>query len=168
MSSSTKSKSILSKKVKKEFLAADQNSIVNEIKKYQYAIIWRTDRVDFVLTQDIDNISRMIEVRAFSKDGELHLTKYKDKYIGRIRIDSDGDAVECYDDLCLLWGKPGIVDNHTTCLREDRGIKLNVPIVVENNRRAFLQIRSYLKNDVFEFEDYRIISIMTKEVTAND
>ena len=141
---------------------------MNEIKKYQYAIIWHTDRVDFVLTQDIDNISRMIEVRAFSMDGELHLTKYKDKYIGRIRSDSDGDAVECYDDLCLLWGKPGIVDNHTTCLREDRGIKLNVPIVVENNRRAFLQIRSYLKNDVFEFEDYRIVSITTKEVTAND
>lgn len=70
---------------------------MNEIKKYQYAIIWHTDRVDFVLTQDIDNISRMIEVRAFSKDGELHLTKYKDKYIGRIRSDSDGDAVECYN-----------------------------------------------------------------------
>ena len=63
---------------------SDIQTLIDDIKKFEYVLIWKTDKVQFLYTSDIDNLDNFTEIRAFDKDGELHIVNNNGNVFGRI------------------------------------------------------------------------------------
>ncbi len=144
--------------------------IAAAIRQFPYALLIKTDGVQLVRTDKDFSVDRLTEARAFSETAELHLILVNGAWRGRIRTDGEDEnteEAEVFDQRQLLWGRCVSSDEKGSVLREDRGITLNIPLrmPVESDGRAWLQIRSYLAADRFEFTDFRICGIETGKVT---
>lgn len=140
---------------------SDMQALAEDIKGFDYVLIWKTDKVQFLYTSDVDNLDNFTELRAFSNDSELHVVNNGGKICGRSRKDGSGEPERYYDEKQLLWGNVKRGESGYTTLASERGIRLNVPINADEgkDKNAYLKIRSYLKNDRFEFYDFRIAGI---------
>lgn len=149
---------------KVEYTISELPLLKEAIKAYKYLLLIKTDKVELVSTLSDFNLDNLKDLRAFNEKQELHLAKISDKFIGRIRKDTEGEICEVYDEQHLLWGKAVKTDNGVTEFFEDRGIILSLPIVANEGERAVLKVRSYLSDEKFEFTDFRLMDIMAKEV----
>lgn len=144
---------------KVSFQKTDLTELKNVLMEYNYVLMIKTDKVELVLPSSDIELANIKELRAFNENKELHLVKQGDSFIGRIRVDSEGESCQVYDELQLIWGKATKSENGITELYEDRGIKIKLPVEVEKNQRAAIKIRSYISSEKFEFVDFRIIGI---------
>lgn len=156
-------------KTKKEaYLFSSLETVLSDIQSYGFCIIYRTDKVEILKTEDVKDLNNLLEIRAFNSNGELRLTKVNGGFAGRIVTDGAGSDTEIFDENHLLWGKPedkaGVTAGYTF-LQEDRGTKLTVPIEVKKNQRAFVKVRNYLSSakDAFEFDDFRMVELFAQE-----
>lgn len=150
---------------------SDIQTLIDDIKKFEYVLIWKTDKVQFLYTSDIDNLDNFTEIRAFDKDGELHIVNNNGNVFGRIRKDGEGGSEAYFDEKQLLWGRAKSSEGNYTLYTESRGISLMLPIKINDckGQRATLTIRSYLKKNNFEFYDFRIVEITgEKEIIADE
>ena len=149
---------------------SDIRTLIDDIKKFEYVLIWKTDKVQFLYTSDIDNLDNFIEIRAFDKDSELHIINNSGQVFGRTRKDGEGELEAYFDEKQLLWGRAKSSEGNYTLYTESRGIKLMLPIEINDCRgqRASLTIRSYLKKNKFEFYDFRIVEITGEEEAITD
>lgn len=149
---------------------SDIRTLIDDIKKFEYVLIWKTDKVQFLYTSDIDNLDNFIEIRAFDKDSELHIINNSGQVFGRTRKDGEGELEAYFDEKQLLWGRAKSSEGNYTLYTESRGIKLMLPIEINDCRgqRASLTIRSYLKKNKFEFYDFRIVEITGEEEVITD
>jgi len=157
-----------------ELLAAD-GKLLEDIKKYDYVIVYKYNGVGFYYAPSIaiDALGDFNELRAFNKDGELRVASFGGECRGRIRRDGDGEgdgwyATEIVDEAHLLWGDPSKnrpEEGGFTRLSEDRGTELSVPLTVPIKQRAFVTVRNYLSNskDRFEFDDWRMVKLFARE-----
>lgn len=141
--------------------------LLDDIKKYKYAIIYKSDCVKTLHTKDVDSnvLTDFLEVRAFDGNGELKVIYDGEYYIGRVRADGNGDDFEVVDENHLLWGNHITKEeNGYTSLSEDRGTRLELPLEVNDKKRAFITVRNYLNPDenIFEFNDYRMVEFFAK------
>lgn len=148
---------------------------------YPYLLVVCTDSVRLMRTEawtgDAALERRLLDLRAFSETGELHLCRAGDRLIGRIRTDGtpDGTETEYLDQKQLLWGRipeekerkpvPAGCDAQ---LHDDRGIDLFVPVKLSGDKddRVFLTVRSYLADDTFTFTDYRICGLTQERAVS--
>ena len=146
------------------FTGAD---VIAAIRQFPYALLICTDDVRLIDTRTDFTADRLTEARAFSETAELHVIQVNGAWRGRIRTDGVGEETEVFDQRQLLWGNCKASSGGVSELKEDRGISLEIPleIPVGDNSRAWLQIRSYLAADRFEFTDFRICGIGKSEVT---
>ena len=141
---------------------------------YEYAVIYRLDRVDFVRCDEIEDLDKLLEIRAFNKDGEFRAFKAGCKFIGRKRTDyqansnGEGTITDTLDEYHLLWGshEAGVNLPRKTVLTEYRGTKLTVPVTSSVDDRVIVTVRNYLNPNkaVFEFDDFRLVDIFAKKV----
>ncbi len=156
--------------IKSTSVPLDSSNLITEIKKYEYALLIKTDSVSLIAASDCFDMTGLVEVRAFKKESELHAVLVNGAWRGRIRTDGEdaGTDTEVFDCKQLIWGKSILSDGKTSELYEDRGIRIKVPIDVPVGKRACLSIRSYLSDNEFEFIDYRICAIEVTEVNDNE
>ena len=157
---------------KKVYSYHNHDELLEEIKKYQYAVIYRVDRVDVIKAADINNLDRFIELRAFDENEELHVIKVNPGvFKGRYRTDNTGKMGKVWDEAHLLWGNPR-ADQDGVYLSEDRGTKINLRFNLpglsysdQDKRRVFIKVRNYLNQnpEMFNFEDYRFVDFFVKE-----
>lgn len=150
------------KKDKYEFKSYED--LLQDVKKYDYVIIYKLDCVKILKSSDVDNLDELLELRAFNEEGELHIIVDGERVIGRTITDGVGEEHEYVDETHLLWGEAKQYKDGYTLLSEDRGNKLSVPFEVENGKRAFIVVRNYLSNTQFAFDDYRMVKFITREV----
>ena len=155
------------KSVKSVSVPFDGGDIISKIKEFPYALLIKTDSVSLISTSDDFDAEKLIEVRAFNDSSEFHAILVNGNWRGRIRTDSDGNDVEVFDRKLLIWGKC-VSSGTPSVLYEDRGITVNVPVVIPEGKRAFLLMRSYLSGEKFEFIDCRICSIGIEEANGNE
>lgn len=144
---------------KADFPTTDLTELKNALMEYDYVLLIKTDKVELVLPSADIELANTKELRAFNENKELHLVKQGISFIGRIRIDNEGECCEVYDELQLIWGKATKSENGITELYEDRGILIKLPAEIKENQRAAIKVRSYLSNEKFEFVDFRIMGI---------
>lgn len=156
----------------KEYVFDSYESLAEDIKGYDYAVIYKLDKVVVCIASEVTKglLDDFIELRAFNKSGELHVLNDGKKYLGRIRTDGTGNNTECIDESHLIWGEPEKRENNSTFLIEDRGTQLFVPIDVPDGERAFVTVRNYLCNDtsVFDFDDFRMVNLFSKKARSFD
>lgn len=153
----------------KKFTFASEEELNNTIQNYKYIYVCYLDRVELKRAEAGTNIEikKLKELRTFNENEELHVTKVGDGLLGRFRIDGEGEEIEKFDELQLIWGKPEKSDGKNTRLTEDRGIDIEIPIEVKSGERAFIQVRSYVSPERFEFDDYRYVDFISKGVKEN-
>jgi CRISPR-associated protein (TIGR03984 family) len=160
-------KEIKSKKEQKTYTSENFDELVNDIEKYDFAVIYNSDSVKILKKDDIEALDKekFLEVRAFSQNEELHIIEINGEYTGRIITDDAGDCVEIVDEEHLLWGNKTKKDGDYTILSEDRGTELRLPLEVKTGQRAFIKVRNYLnpEEDTFEFNDWRMVDFFAKE-----
>lgn len=150
--------------VKEKYIFTSSENLLKDIKKYDYAILYKLDKVEVLKIDDVDNLDDLIELRAFNENGELHIVIDDDKVFGRTITECSGEEYEYVDETHLLWGEPKQVKDGYTLLSEDRGNCINVPFEVESGKRAFVVVRNYLSKSQFSFDDYRMVRFITREV----
>ena len=64
---------------------SDMQALAEDIKEFKYVLIWKTDKVQFLYTSDVDNLDNFTELRAFNNDSELHVVNNGGKICGRSR-----------------------------------------------------------------------------------
>ncbi len=142
-----------------DYTGGDIKSAVAEA-GYDHALMIYTNRVELVRAADVDDVTGLVECRAFNETKELHLIRVGGEWRGRVRDDSQGVDTDILDRDHVLWGKSRGADaDGSSILAEDRGIRIRVPLSVEAGKRVCLTIRSYLSPDSFEFDDFRICGI---------
>lgn len=155
---------------KYEYESADK--LISDLKEYTYVIIYKLDGVEILNVKGEIQLNKenFLELRAFNENGELHVAYIDGQYMGRTRMDGTGEDVEVVDEHHLLWGNPQKHEGEYTYLSEDRGVELKLPIEIKGNERAFVTVRNYLNPDknVFEFNDYRMVDFIAKEVEEYD
>ena len=138
------------------------DTLEKDVKNYDYAVVYKLDKVVVEKASDLtDGLfdDELSELRAFGKDGELHVVNTGSGFVGRIRTDGAGEKAEYLDEAHLIWGEPKERKDGKTFLIEDRGTQLWLPIDVPDGEHAFVTVRNYLssKTDVFEFDDFRMV-----------
>ncbi len=137
--------------------------LLQEVKAYTYAVIYRLDKIEIMKANEITDLCDLLEIRAFCSDRELKLINDNGRFIGRIRVDFTGEDTEYLDQIHLVWGEPASYENGKTLLTEERGTKLLMPIEIKKGQRAFIIVRNYLSAEAFEFTDFRLVDFITKE-----
>lgn len=139
-----------------------------DIQEYEYVLMYNIDQVEFLKVKDVSDFqeNKLTEIRAFDEDKELHVIKVNNAdWRGRIRRDkSGGDSIEYIDEFQLIWGSNKRDRNGYSLMREDRGVEIEIPIRVKSNEKAFIVVRNYLSDKVFEFCDFRLVRICAKGV----
>lgn len=141
---------------------------------YEYAVCYWSDGVEILTCKEMQlPTSRenafLLEVRAFSTNKELYLTRLADgNYIGRVRMDGEGDTESLiYEEYHKVWGDPAKnqVSETNTLLSEDRGIELTLPIEVEKGKTAFIQVRNYFSKESGDLKliDWRFVTFKIME-----
>lgn len=144
---------------KKAVVYEDLQAVFEAIKAYDFVLLMQTDKVEYLHVADVADLKRLTELRAHTKEEELHLVKVDGLFIGRVRRDGEGEETEYMDEKQCLWGTAKSFDGTYSFLHEDRGISLRLPICVPNGTGAYMTIRSYLDKEDFIFTDYRIVNI---------
>ena len=147
------------------------DTLEKDVKNYDYAVVYKLDKVVVEKASDLtDGLfdDELSELRAFGKDGELHVVNTGSGLVGRIRTDGSGEKTEYLDESHLIWGEPKERKDGKTFLIEDRGTQLWLPIDVPDGERAFITVRNYLSapNATFEFTDFRMVGFFPKKVSA--
>jgi len=152
----------------------NEEELLQEVKKYQYAVVYRADRVDVLKAADISYLARFMELRAFDTNEELHVIQVRPGvFKGRYRTDTPVKGKNTvWEETHLLWGNPVKAPNGGINLSEYRGTKIKLRFDLDgfhdrqSNQRVFIQIRNYLNQDQerFYFEDFRFVDFFLKEV----
>ena len=136
--------------------------LISDIKEFDFAILYMPDAVLTLKAGVVENIEDFLEIRAFNKEKELKVINNNGSYYGRIRTDNTGSACEFVDEIHLLWGDFISYNNGYSHMSEKRGTKLLLPIEVKEDEKAFIKVRNYLKEGIFEFDDYRMVEFIVK------
>ncbi|GHU34193.1 hypothetical protein FACS1894105_00530 [Clostridia bacterium] len=150
-----------------KYVFTDIAQLIAEIRQYDYALIYRLDKVALVKADTVNELHKMTEVRAFNATSELRVILVGNEYRGRIRMDGEGVDTEVVEESHLLWGSPSGSSDGETILTNSRGTYIRLPFTINAHDRAFVKVRNYLSNndDTFEFDDYRLVGFSNKEVT---
>jgi hypothetical protein len=123
--------------------------ILNKIKKYNRIIIWAVGGVCIKTSVEKEDLADFNEIRAFDANSEVHIVNVNGEFLGRKRIDGEGEEIQRYDELHKLWGDTKGFQKTKNGIRltEDRGTEINLPFELNGNT-AFIRVRNYY-NDVF-------------------
>ena len=109
------------------------------------------------------------ELRVFSEDAELHLTRRGGALSGRFRSDAGGDqTVEFIETSSPLWGvrdeeQNGVPDGYVRLRDDGRGLEMIVPCGDVNAEQYGLVTRNYIEADEDTkqagYTDYRFVRI---------
>jgi CRISPR-associated protein (TIGR03984 family) len=106
------------------------------------------------------------ELRMFSKNGELYIWKYEDKFNYRLRIDEEKEGDQyIYDEEHFMWcDKPGKDDDYTV-YETNRGMRLKLPFPIKDESKLPLKylVRNYLtydENGLIHFYDARLMTFL--------
>ena len=109
---------------------------------------------DIVFAGYIPQWALLQELRVFNANSEMHIWKYGKSYFGRW-IKNETEASDkhgnCLEQTVKLWGTRAEPVDRFVMLRENRGMKLTLPIEWESRFtdgiNAFLRERLYIKED---------------------
>ncbi len=90
----------------------------------------------------------IIEMRIFNTDKEIYLRRNGESFMGRMRVDSQGDNIQVVDSDNYLWGTSAMQKGDYTLLEEDNGMQLLLPGSYPNvtpDNRVKLVIRNYIE-----------------------
>lgn len=112
----------------------DKDRLVDRIREYDYVLQHRLGGVEVIDAADYAALPKdVLELRAFSGTGELHLVNAGGRLLGRVRTDETGQdsaATEVFDEEHLVWGTRATQCDGAVVLREDRGTVLRLPASV--------------------------------------
>ena len=125
----------------------DDSRLVEKINEYDYVLQHRFSGVEVL---DADGYAALpddlLELRAFSATGELHLVCMDGKRYGRVRTDvmAEGPAasrLETFDEEHQVWGSEASLADGVITLREDRGTVVRLPESIASQLPDVLHIK---------------------------
>ncbi len=86
------------------------------------------------------------EVRIFNKDKEIKITRINDEFVWRERKDTENNKGNTthIDETYLLWGKVKHLDRGWSILTEQRGSRIALPHLYEQEQKVGLVFRKYI------------------------
>lgn len=110
---------------------------------------------------DIIELDNIREARIFNKTGEVKIWRYNGKLNDRYRDDSE---LNIYKDQMNLWGNRM---NENTLIQQDRGIKLELPIKISQDKLPLkVHVNNYYEfntDGLIVFKDARLTKITNKQ-----
>lgn len=152
-----------------------RRKIVNFGDRY-WILVHTCDKVFFTLEEkrkllspELEDLSRPLELRAFNESGELHLWKWNDQFYWRLLVDDSG--ISCPEDgkyatSHVLWGTNcrDNSDGSCTLYEEGRGCQFGFPLSVPKERLPLtLLIYNYYRydnNGLLGFYDARLVVLL--------
>lgn len=122
-----------------------------------------------------ENIGLWLEMRIFSRQGELYLCNQGDWAVGRLRVDGTGEAEdmlpqEYVDTVARFWGKceAAPMDGSLKLQDKERKLSLSLPLAEKTAKFYGLVTRNYVgENSVTHqagYVDYRYMAICEADV----
>lgn len=162
-------------------LPASNAELIEAIHGYTAVLQHTLDGVEILDAPSYTKLPEdLLELRAFSETGELHLVKVGDSFRGRMRKDDEGSACTVFDEEHLVWGSTAVVQDDVVTLTEDRGTRVSIPYRLldgnmqsDKGSRVTIGVRNYLDEDGedaesgdtrFAFCDYRLVYFKVREV----
>lgn len=145
------------------------DALLEALRSYEHLVIWALDGVSITEASALQQLPEdLLELRAFNRDGELHLVKAGDQTKGRIRRDGgSGEPALILDEEHLLWGSPKeFAADGGVLLTNDRGTRIQLPPGIAtgaSSERVTLTVRNYIDRDSFDFVDWRLVSFNVRE-----
>ena len=143
---------------------------------YEVLIGYVQDRTLYFYDRIGLDFEHLLELRIFNENKELHIVKYGEAYIARVREDGVGLNEEVYDEIDAVFGthiEPGKSSDRLTwsLLVEDRGTKIAVPFKFSNNindTQLYYKVRNYIdkENPNLVFTDARLCGFFNNQLQA--
>lgn len=128
---------------------------------------WEQGTLAFADSQEAKT-ALWLECRIFNEEKELHLTRQKDQFTGRLVEDGAGEATEYVDACSRFWGECKAREAGWMTLRDDdRKLSLTVPESEGTARFYGLVTRNYIgiheKTAQAGYTDYRYVKIASAD-----